>query len=124
MTATSLDPAQPWGAEISYDGRAVLVAEGHTVAIRVYDGSPEGSQAPGPTGRYPTVYVSAVVVERDAATGVEIRGQGDVEILPGNSPAVPDPTAIPRAVAAAAADFNRRAAAYTALAAKWPPPTP
>ncbi|MFB7617836.1 ATP-binding protein [Kitasatospora sp. NPDC056181] len=114
----------PWGAPIAYDGRATLQAAGHTVAVRVYDPSPTGSQTPAPPmGRYPTVYISAVIVERGAA-GIEVRGQGDIEVIAGTAPAVPDPTAIPRAVAEAVADFDRRVAAYAALAALWPPAGP
>ncbi|MEU8543406.1 ATP-binding protein [Streptomyces sp. NPDC048717] len=123
------DPAQPWGIEIDYAGRALVTEGGHTLNIRLYDNNIGDVSGPDPvTGEYPTVYVSAQLAEdarEDAPYDVALRGSGLVLVNgQGGRPVVPDPTAVPRAVAAALADFERRRAAYAALCAEWAPAAP
>ncbi|MEU7024198.1 hypothetical protein ABZ990_26605, partial [Streptomyces sp. NPDC046203] len=110
------DPAQPWGIEIDYAGRASVTEGGHTLNIHLYDNSIGGLIGPDPiTGEYPTVYVSAQLAE-GPSYDVTLSGDGLVLVNgQGGRPVVPDPTAVPRAVAAALADFERRRAAVPPL---------
>ncbi|MFJ5706366.1 MULTISPECIES: hypothetical protein [unclassified Streptomyces] len=116
------DPNQPWGVEIDYAGRGTVAADGHTVDLRLYDNTLGGPLQLDPmTGEYPAVYVSAQVVEAGEG-GAQLRGHGLAMVQPTNGrPAVPDPAAVVRAVAAALADFETRRAAAAALCATWAP---
>ncbi|MFD5323919.1 ATP-binding protein [Streptomyces sp. NPDC127092] len=119
------DPTQPWGVAIDYAGRATVTENGHTLTVRVYDNSyGSGLERDPVTGQYPPVYVSAECAEKGTGDAV-LRGSGTVTVLAQNGvPAVPDPTAVQRAVAAALADFEARRAAYAALCATWAPAAP
>ncbi|MFI8961447.1 ATP-binding protein [Streptomyces sp. NPDC053493] len=121
----NIDPTQPWGVAIDYAGRATVVENGHTFTIRVYDNTLGGALERDPvTGQYPSVQVTAQFAENGAGDAV-LRGYGLVTV-PGKdgNPAVPDPTAVQRAVAAAVADFDARRDAYTQLCAHWAPAPP
>lgn len=121
-----IDPTQPWGVAIDYAGRASLTENGHAVRIRVHDNTLGYALERDPvTGQYPSVYVTADLDERGEGDSV-LRGSGVVVVHAQNSePAVPDPTAVQRAVEAALADFETRRDAYAALCATWTPaPTP
>ncbi|MFJ8664537.1 ATP-binding protein [Streptomyces sp. NPDC093600] len=120
------DPTLPWGVAIDYAGRATVTEGGHTLAVRVYDNTLGYTLERDPvTGQYPSVYVTADLDERGEGDSV-LRGSGVVVVHAQNSePAVPDPTAVQRAVEAALADFETRRDAYAALCATWTPaPTP
>ncbi|MFF5762788.1 ATP-binding protein [Streptomyces tanashiensis] len=118
----NIDPTQPWGVAIDYAGRATVTENGHTIAVRVYDNGLGYTLERDPfTGQYPSVHISAQFAK--AGTGdTTLRGYGlaVVEAKDG-VPAVPDPTAVQRAVAAALADFETRRAHYAALCAAWDP---
>ncbi|MFD8010313.1 ATP-binding protein [Streptomyces sp. NPDC058955] len=116
------DPNQPWGVEIDYAGRGTVVEDGHTVDLRLYDNTLGGPLQLDPmTGEYPAVYVTAQVVE-SGESGAQLRGHGLAMVQPAHGrPAVPDPAAVVRAVAAALADFETRRAASAALCATWAP---
>ncbi|MGW4030260.1 ATP-binding protein [Streptomyces sp. NPDC004838] len=122
-----IDPTQPWGVAIDYAGRATITEGGHTVNIRVYDNSLDLVLRPDPmTGNYPSVYVTASIME-DGAAGISLHGHGDVIVNPQSPnpnpvPVPPNHTAVPTAVAAALTDFETRRAAYAALCATWAPP--
>ncbi|MFD3570147.1 ATP-binding protein [Streptomyces sp. NPDC058667] len=124
----NIDPTQPWGLVIDYAGRATVTENGHTLSVRVYDNGLGYALERDPfTGQYPSVYVSAEFA-RTGAGDATLRGFGlaVVEARDG-VPAVADPTAVQRAVAAALADFEARRAAYASLCATWDPgdePTP
>ncbi|MFR9789639.1 ATP-binding protein [Streptomyces sp. MB22_4] len=119
-----IDTTQPWGHEIDYAGRATITEAGHTIHINVTDNSLSYVIGPDPvTGTYPPVTVMAQFTE-SGADFTELRGWGQVTVMPvGTDPVVPDQTAIQRAVAAALADFEANTASYAALCAKWPPST-
>ncbi|GHJ93060.1 hypothetical protein SNE510_25790 [Streptomyces sp. NE5-10] len=119
------DPNQPWGVAIDYAGRGSVAENGHTVDLRLYDNSLGGPLELDPmTGEYPAVYVTAQVAENGEG-GAQLRGYGLVMVQPSNGrPAVPDPTAVVRAVAAALADFETRRAAFATLCAAWAPAPP
>ncbi|MEU6977456.1 MULTISPECIES: ATP-binding protein [unclassified Streptomyces] len=121
----NIDPTQPWGVAIDYAGRARVTENGHTLDIRVYDNSFGGTLDRDPvTGQYPSVQVSATFSENGAGDAV-LRGSALVVVTAQDgNPAVPDPTAVQRAVATALADFDNRRAAYAALCATWAPPAP
>ncbi|MFF0747884.1 ATP-binding protein [Streptomyces sp. NPDC004267] len=121
----NIDPTQPWGVTIDYAGRAVITENGHTLNVRVYDNSLGYTLERDPvTGQYPAVYVTAEVNEKGTGDSL-LRGSGLVIIQAQNGvPAVPDQTAVQRAVGAALADFEARRAAYAALCATWAPATP
>ncbi|MFF0433068.1 ATP-binding protein [Streptomyces sp. NPDC004327] len=121
----NIDPTQPWGVTIDYAGRAVITENGHTLNVRVYDNSLGYTLERDPvTGQYPAVYVTAEVNEKGTGDSL-LRGSGLVIIQAQNGvPAVPDQTAVQRAVGAALADFESRRAAYAALCATWAPATP
>ncbi len=116
------DPHHPWGVEIDYAGRGTVAEHGHTVDLRLYDNTLGGPLERDPmTGEYPAVYVTAQVVESGEG-GAQLRGHGLTMVQPaGGRPAVPDPDAVVRAVAAALADFESRRAAFAALCAAWAP---
>ncbi|GHG10449.1 ATP-binding protein [Streptomyces zaomyceticus] len=122
----NIDPTQPWGVVIDYAGRASVDENGHTLSVRVYDNGLGHYLERDPiTGEYPSVHVSAEFA-RAGAGDATLRGFGlaVVEAKDG-VPAVPDPTAVQRAVAAALADFENRRASYASLCATWaPPPEP
>ncbi|MFJ9827285.1 ATP-binding protein [Streptomyces sp. NPDC101160] len=121
----NIDTTQPWGVAIDYAGRAVVSENGHTLNVRVYDNSLGYTLERDPvTGQYPAVYVTAEVNEKGTGDSL-LRGSGLVIIQAQNGvPAVPDQTAVQRAVAAALADFESRRAAYAALCATWAPAAP
>ncbi|MFE5794714.1 ATP-binding protein [Streptomyces sp. NPDC056503] len=116
------DPTQPWGVAIDYAGRGTVAENGHTVTLRLYDNTLGGPLELDPmTGEYPAVYVTAQVDENGAG-GAQLRGYGLAMVQPSNGrPAVPDPAAVVRAVAAALADFETRRAAFATLCATWAP---
>ncbi|MFF6773969.1 ATP-binding protein [Streptomyces sp. NPDC012637] len=118
----NIDPTQPWGVAIDYAGRATVTENSHTLAVRVYDSSLGYALERDPvTGQYPSVYVTAEFTEHGDGDAV-LRGHGLVVVPAQNGvPAVPDPTAVQRAVTAALADFESRRAAYAALCATWAP---
>ncbi|GAA3392151.1 ATP-binding protein [Streptomyces roseoviridis] len=118
----NIDPTQPWGVAIDYAGRTTVTQNGHTLSVRVYDDSHGYALDRDPvTGQYPSVYVTAEFGEKGDGDAV-LRGQGVVLVPAQNGvPAVPEPTAVERAVAAALADFEARRAAYAALCATWAP---
>ncbi|MFC7918799.1 ATP-binding protein [Streptomyces cinereoruber] len=124
----NIDPTQPWGVAIDYAGRATVTENGHPLSVRVYDNGLGHLLERDPiTGEYPSVIVSAEFAR--AGTGdTVLRGYGTAVVeARGGVPAVPDPTAVQKAVAAALADFEARRAAYAALCATWEPtpePTP
>ncbi|MFD4868775.1 ATP-binding protein [Streptomyces sp. NPDC058412] len=118
------DPTQPWGIAIDYAGRATVTEGGHTVLVRVYDAGLGGSLEPDPVSGYPAVYVTAQFTE-NGDLGAQLRGFGQVVLdPPPTGPVLPDPTAIPTAVAAALTDFASRATAYTTLCHKFSPTQP
>ncbi|MFE6100721.1 ATP-binding protein [Streptomyces laurentii] len=119
------DPTQPWGVAIDYAGRGLVTEGGHVLRVHLYDNNIGGLTGPDPiTGEYPTVYVSAQLTESGPGD-VVLRGDGlSLVNGEGGRPVVPDPTAVPRAVEAALADFERRRAAYEALCATWTPAPP
>ncbi|MFG3346894.1 ATP-binding protein [Streptomyces sp. NPDC048018] len=121
----NIDPNQPWGVAIDYAGRATVVENGHTLAVRVFDNSLGGSVERDPvTGQYPSVYVTAQFSEYGDGDSV-LRASGTITIAGQNgSPVVPDRTAVQRAVAAALADFEERRLAYAKLSANWAPAPP
>ncbi|MGW5420301.1 ATP-binding protein [Streptomyces sp. NPDC003943] len=121
----NIDTTQPWGVAIDYAGRALVTQNGHTLNVRVYDNSIGYTLERDPvTGQYPAVYVTAELNEKGAGDSL-LRGSGLVIIQAQNGvPAVPDQTAVQRAVDAALADFENRRAAYAALCATWAPATP
>ncbi|MEU7011793.1 ATP-binding protein [Streptomyces sp. NPDC046332] len=118
----NIDPTQPWGVAIDYAGRAVVTENGHTLNIRVHDNNLGYVLELDPvTGQYPSVYVSAEFTEK-STDDAALRGSGLIIVHARDGvPAVPDPTAVQRAVAAALADFENRRAAYAALCATWVP---
>ncbi|MFD0370516.1 ATP-binding protein [Streptomyces sp. NPDC059071] len=118
----NIDPGQPWGVAIDYAGRATVTENGHTLNVRVHDNSYGYLLERDPvTGQYPSVYITAEVNEKGVGDAL-LRGSGQVVVPAQNGvPAVPDPTAVQRAVAAALADFETRRAAYAALCATWAP---
>ncbi|WP_055601698.1 hypothetical protein, partial [Streptomyces aureus] len=100
----NIDPTQPWGVVIDYAGRATVTENGHTLSIRVYDNGLGHTLERDPfTGQYPSVDVSAEFARTGQGDTV-LRGFGraTVEATDG-VPAVPDPTAVQQAVAAALA---------------------
>ncbi|MFG2128302.1 ATP-binding protein [Streptomyces sp. NPDC048751] len=117
-----IDPTQPWGVAIDYAGRATLTEAGHTVYINVTDTSLSSIITPDPlTGRHASVSVTAQFTET-GTNGAVLRGYGRIGVEPvGTDPVVPDPTAVPRAVAAAVADFRSNTEAYVNLCARWTP---
>ncbi|WP_030318702.1 hypothetical protein [Streptomyces flavochromogenes] len=118
----NIDPTQPWGVVIDYAGRATVTENGHTLSIRVYDNGLGHHLERDPfTGQYPSVAISAEFARTGQGDAV-LRGFGlaTVEATDG-VPAVPDPTAVQQAVAAALADFEARRSAYAALCATWAP---
>ncbi|AJF66759.1 hypothetical protein [Streptomyces vietnamensis] len=121
----NIDPTQPWGIAIDYAGRATVTEDGHTLIVRVYDNTMGYALQRDPvTGQYPSVYVTAEVTEKGTGDAV-LRGSGLVVVDARDGvPAVPDQTAVQRAVAAALADFETRRAACAALCAAWAPVTP
>lgn len=121
----NIDPTQPWGVAIDYAGRATVTENGHTLDIRVYDNTFGGNLDRDPvTGQYPPVYVSAAFAENGAGDAA-LRGNGLVVVnAQDGAPAVPDPTAVQRAVTAALTDFETRRTAYAALCAAWAPAPP
>lgn len=121
-----IDPTQPWGVVIDYAGRASVTENGHTLSVRVYDNSLGYTLERDPfTGQYPSVQITAEFA-RTGARDTTLRGFGLVVVEAKDGvPAVPDPTAVQRAVAAALADFESRRSAYASLCATWaPPPEP
>ncbi|MGW4158485.1 ATP-binding protein [Streptomyces sp. NPDC004788] len=121
----NIDTSQPWGVAVDYAGRAVVTENGHTLNVHVYDNSLGYTLERDPvTGQYPAVYVTAEVSEKGTGDAL-LRGSGLVIIQAQNGvPAVPDQTAVQRAVSAALADFENRRAAYAALCATWAPADP
>ncbi|MGA5063130.1 ATP-binding protein [Streptomyces exfoliatus] len=127
----NIDPTQPWGLVIDYAGRATVLENGHTLSVRVFDNSLGYTLERDPfTGQYPSVQVTAEFSKAGGNGDATLRGYGlaVVEAKDG-VPAVPDPTAVQRAVAAALADFEARRSAYAELCATWAPapepePTP
>ncbi|MCX4982803.1 ATP-binding protein [Streptomyces sp. NBC_00572] len=119
------DPNHPWGLPIDYAGRGTVTENGHTIGVRLYDNTLGGPLEPDPmTGEFPAVYVTAQISET-GETGAFLRGYGLVTVNPANgNPAVPDPTAVQRAVEASLADFETRRLAYAALCAAWVPAAP
>lgn len=118
----NIDPTQPWGVAIDYAGRASVTENGHTLSVRVYDTGLGYTLERDPfTGEYPSVYVQADFT-RSGPGDATLRGYGLAVVEARNGvPAVPDPTAVQRAVAAALADFEARRAAYASLCATWAP---
>ncbi|MFF9849785.1 ATP-binding protein [Streptomyces litmocidini] len=122
----NIDPTQPWGVAIDYAGRATVTENGHTLTIRVYDNTMGYTLQRDPvTGQYPPVYVTAEVTEKGTGD-TSLRGSGLIVVDARDGvPAVPDQTAVQRAVTAALADFENRRSAYAALCATWAaPPAP
>ncbi|MFE2555217.1 ATP-binding protein [Streptomyces sp. NPDC059352] len=121
----NIDPTQPWGVAIDYAGRASVIENGHTLAIRVYDSGLGYALERDPfTGQYPSVNVSAEFA-RSGPGDATLRGFGLVVVEARDGvPAVPDPTAVQRAVTAALADFETRRAAYASLCDTWAPAEP
>ncbi|GGU92301.1 hypothetical protein GCM10010275_31740 [Streptomyces litmocidini] len=122
----NIDPTQPWGVAIDYAGRATVTENGHTLTIRVYDNTMGYILQRDPvTGQYPPVYVTAEVTEKGTGD-TSLRGSGLIVVDARDGvPAVPDQTAVQRAVTAALADFENRRSAYAALCAAWAvPPAP
>ncbi|MEX0173575.1 ATP-binding protein [Streptomyces sp. LMG1-1-1.1] len=121
----NIDPTQPWGVAIDYAGRATVTENGHTLSVRVYDNGLGYTLERDPfTGEYPSVQVSAEF-SRTGTGDATLRGHGLVIVAARDGvPAVPDPTAVQRAVSAALADFEARRSAYAALCATWVPATP
>ncbi|MFJ7956193.1 ATP-binding protein [Streptomyces sp. NPDC096319] len=121
----NIDPTQPWGVAIDYAGRAVVTEDGHTLTVRVYDNTMGYTLQRDPvTGQYPSVYITAEVNERGAGD-TTLRGYGLIVVDARDGvPAVPDQSAVQRAVAAALADFETRRTAYAALCATWAPSAP
>ncbi|MDX2559973.1 ATP-binding protein [Streptomyces sp. TX20-6-3] len=119
------DPIHPWGLAIDYAGRGTVTENGHAVGVRLYDNTLGGPLERDPmTGEYPAVYVTAQISET-GESGAFLRGYGAVTVTPANgNPAVPDPTAVQRAVEASLTDFETRRLAYAALCAAWAPATP
>ncbi|MFE5913667.1 ATP-binding protein [Streptomyces wedmorensis] len=118
----NIDPTQPWGVAIDYAGRATVTENGHTLAVRVFDNGLGYTLERDPfTGEYPSVQVSAEFA-RTGTGDATLRGYGLIVVQAKDGvPAVPDPTAVQRAVAAALADFENRRAAYASLCATWDP---
>ncbi|MFF0472185.1 ATP-binding protein [Streptomyces sp. NPDC004284] len=121
----NIDPTQPWGVAIDYAGRATVTEGGHTLVVRVYDNTMGYTLQRDPvTGQYPSVYVTAEVTEKGTGDAV-LRGSGLIVVDARDGvPAVPDQTAVQRAVTAALADFEAGRAAFTALCAAWAPTAP
>ncbi|MEV5968655.1 ATP-binding protein [Streptomyces sp. NPDC051921] len=121
----NIDPTQPWGVAIDYAGRATVTEKGHTLNIRVHDNNLGYTLERDPvTGQYPPVFITAEFSEKGTGD-TTLRGSGVVVVYAKDGvPAVPDPTAAQRAVAAALADFEDRRAAYAALCATWAPEAP
>ncbi|MEV7673413.1 ATP-binding protein [Streptomyces sp. NPDC088752] len=118
----NIDPTQPWGVAIDYAGRATVTENGHPLSVRVYDNGLGHSLERDPiTGEYPSVFVTAELA-RAGAGDASLRGYGLAVVEAEDGvPAVPDPTAVQRAVTAALADFEARRAAYAGLCATWAP---
>ncbi|WP_406061224.1 ATP-binding protein [Streptomyces sp. NBC_01077] len=119
------DPNHPWGLAIDYAGRGTVAENGHAIAVRLYDNTLGGPLERDPmTGEYPAVYVTAQISE-SGENGAFLRGYGQVTVNPppGN-PAVPDPTAVQRAVEASLTDFETRRLANATLCARWAPAAP
>ncbi|MFC9591737.1 ATP-binding protein [Streptomyces sp. NPDC056944] len=121
----NIDPTQPWGVAIDYAGRATVTDEAHTLTVRVYDNSMGYTLQRDPvTGQYPSVYVTAEVTERGTGDTF-LRGSALIVVDARDGvPALPDQTAVQRAVTAALADFESRRAAFAALCAAWAPAEP
>ncbi|MGW8768228.1 ATP-binding protein [Streptomyces sp. NPDC055815] len=121
----NIDPTQPWGVAIDYAGRAVVTEGGHSLTVRVYDNTMGYTLQRDPvTGQYPSVYITAEVTERGTGDAT-LRGSGLIVVDARDGlPAVPDQTAVQRAVTAALADFETRRAACAALCAAWAPTAP
>ncbi|WP_432116478.1 ATP-binding protein [Streptomyces sp. S1] len=118
----NIDPTQPWGVVIDYAGRATVTEDGHTLSVRVYDNGLGHALERDPiTGEYPSVSVTAELARTGTGDAV-LRGYGLAVVAARDGvPAVPDPTAVRRAVTAALADFENRRAAYASLCETWAP---
>ncbi|MFB6838828.1 ATP-binding protein [Streptomyces sp. NPDC056361] len=118
----NIDPTLPWGVAIDYAGRATITEQGHTITIRVFDNGLGYTLERDPfTGEYPSVNITAEFAKPGTGDAA-LRGYGVATVHAKDGvPAVPDPTAVQRAVAAALADFETRRANYAALCAAWDP---